>query len=182
MPAYIVKVPDRLGGQVAVVFAQDATYAVSMAGALYRADGRVWAQATATEIVAGTDFEGWKLRVVVKGAAAQSAPLDIEVTGVASDTIDLIAAAMVTALNGTADIAAASYDGATNILTVAAVGDGIGDGSVDVYFTPAGDARGNADAYIGTITDGGVAAAALTVQLAADAVVVGNIVGQFRPA
>jgi len=58
----------------------------------------------------------------------------------------------------------ASYDSGTNTLTVAAVADGIGDHSIDVSAKLPG-ADGALSDLIGTVTDGGVAAAAITVVL-----------------
>ncbi|MHC4734711.1 MAG: hypothetical protein ACYTDW_09680 [Planctomycetota bacterium] len=56
----------------------------------------------------------------------------------------------------------ASYDGGTNTLTVAAVADGIGDHSLEVS-AKLPDAPDGLSDLVGTVTDGGAAAAALTV-------------------
>ena len=177
MPAYIVSLPSGVSfgnkNTDVVVFAEDATYALDMAKAAHRyGSDEAWDLATTTEIVVGADFEGWTMRCQIKAAAAQTAGIDMEVVGIASATVDSIAALMVTALNGSADIAAAAYDSGTNILTAAALGDGLGDGQLTVEFRPPGDLRGSVASFIGTITDSGIAAAALTVQLATDAIAV----------
>lgn len=184
MPAYIVSLPDGVShgnkNSDVVVFAEDATYARDAAKAGYsQGSNSAWDQATVSEIVAGSDYLGWSLRVRIEHAADLNFPCDFTVVGIASDTIDLLGAAMVTALNAHQDIAAAAYDGITNILTCAAVGDNLGDGTLTVEMRPPGQARGPFASYVGTITDGGIQAAALTVQLAADAISVAQYFGEL---
>ncbi len=165
----------RGGGDAMVIFAANATAAKEIAAAKYPGDGAVWAtDGTATEIIAATDFNGWDLRVFIQsGLGAGGADSgEFIVTGDATNnTIDEIAALMVTALNAHADIAGASYDAATNILTIAAIADGIGDQQVEVSLTPPGG-EGPVPSLMGAITDGGIAGAALTVALPADAAVI----------
>jgi len=184
MPAYIVSLPSGVTfgnkNTDVVVFAENATYARDMAKAAYnQGSDTVWDLASVTEIVAGADFENWTLRVRIDYAGTQTDPVDVSVVGAAADTIDDIGSAMATALNLNAQIAAAAWDGLTNILTAAGVADGIGDGKLRVTFTPPGALRGAVASYVGTITDGGVAAAALTVQMATDAISVGAYYGEL---
>lgn len=181
MPAYLVEAPQRLGGRAAVVFAENAAYARSLSSAIYRGGAdAMWDEATVTEIAEAADLEGWAMRVSVEGAAAQTQPIDFSVVAAADDVLDDLGGDMATALDDAEDIANAAYDSDTNILTVAGAGDGLGDGKVKVSLTPPGAARGSVGAYIGTITDGGDAGDALTVALAADAIALGAIYGEFR--
>lgn len=179
--AYLVTRPAVTGGQAkaghnaAIVYAEDAADAKALCKAL--TDGEsdtVWDDATATALVAGADYEGYRLRVVISNFD-DGEPLDVTVTGAASATIDSIAALAVTAINaagvGALAGAGASYDNSTNVLTVAAAADNIGDKHVEAYFMPPVSYPGAKPipGFVGTITDEGNANAALTVALAADA-------------
>ena len=185
MTAYVVSLPSgrTMGNKNTdvVVWAEDATMAVELAKAAYAPGNETaWDLATTTEIAAASDFLGWTIRVQVKFAAAQTGIIDVIATGVASDTLDLLAAEMVTVLNGLGDIAGAAYDNATQILTVAAIGDGLGDGTITVTVSPPGVNRGPVASYVtATKVDGGIAAAVLTQTLGADALTVGNIVAEL---
>jgi hypothetical protein len=184
MPAYIVSLPSGVSfgnkNTDVVVFAENATYARDMAKAAYnQGSDSAWDLATVTEIAVGADFAGWTMRVRIDYAAAQSTPIDHSIVGAAADTIDNLGTDMATELNTNALIAAAAWDGLTNILTCAAVGDGLGDGRLLVDLIPPGDNRGPVASYVGTITDGGIAAAALTVQMATDAIAIAAIHGEL---
>ena len=181
MPAYLLTLDRnkcghqlRGGGDAMVVFAADATAAKQIAAAKYPSDGLAWANdSTATQIVAASDFNGWTLRVFIQsGLGAGTDSAEFTVVGDADDnTIDEIAALMVTALNAHADIANASYNATSNTLTIAGAADGLGDQTVEVSLTPPGGESAVAS-LIGTITDGGASGDAITVVLPADAAVI----------
>ena len=125
-----------------------------------------------SEIVADADFNGWTFALDVIGGAA---PISVSVTGTATDnTIDEVAALLVTALNADAEIAGASYNGTTNVLTVAETTDAIGDRTLEVTITPPGGYSGIA-ALVGTIVDGGASGDAITLALPADAAVIPQV-------
>lgn len=185
MPAYLVTL-DRnksghtivQGADAMVIFAASATAAQQAAAAKFEGDGLAWLNdSTATEIVAGTDWQGWTFRVSILGGFGTGGdePRTVAVVGDTTDnTVDEIAAALVTALNGLDGIANASYDATDNILTVAAAADALGDQKLEVSIIPPGGSDSIAS-LVGAITDGGVAAADLTVVLPADNAVIPNV-------
>lgn len=122
-----------------------------------------WAAATVTELTEGTDLADWRARVTIKdtlGAVVEQ----VTVTGVTVADFDSIAALLVTALNATSSIAAASYS--TPNLTIAAIGDGIGDHTVEVAFLAPStwdDPEIVLASLFGTITHEGIAGAVLAV-------------------
>ena len=104
---------------------------------------------------------------LAEGAASHYCADDVasvSYTAVASDTIDLIGAALVPLLNATSSIAASIYTAGTDTLTVAAIADAIGDHSITLEVIPPGGATGIPE-LVGTIVHEGVAAADLTVVL-----------------
>lgn len=185
MPAYLVTL-DRTksghtivqGADAMVIFAASATAAKQAAAAKFEGDGLAWLNdSTATEIVAGTDWQGWTFRVAILGGFGTGGdePRTVAVVGDATDnTVDEIAAALVTALNALDGIANAAYNATTNTLTVAAAADAMGDQKLEVSIIPPGGSASIAS-LVGAITDGGVAAADLTVVLPADNAVVPNV-------
>ena len=185
MPAYLVTL-DRTksghtivqGADARVIFAASATAAKQAAAAKFEGDGLAWLNdSTATEIVAGTDWQGWTFRVAILGGFGTGGdePRTVAVVGDATDnTVDEIAAALVTALNGLDGIANAAYNATSNTLTVAAAADALGDQELEVSIIPPGGSASIAS-LVGTITDGGVAAADLTVVLPADNAVIPNV-------
>lgn len=185
MPAYLVTL-DRTksghtivqGADAMVIFAASATAAKQAAAAKFEGDGLAWLNdSTATEIVAGTDWQGWTFRVAILGGFGTGGdePRTVAVVGDATDnTVDEIAAALVTALNALDGIANASYNASTNTLTVAAAADALGNQKLEVSIIPPAGASSIAS-LVGTITDGGVAAADLTVVLPADNAVIPNV-------
>jgi hypothetical protein len=184
MPAFIVQLPDGVSfgnkNRDIVVFAEDAANATEFAKAAYDAGtDATWDLATPEEIDDAADYLGWSANVQVTGAVAQTVPVNVTHVGIAADDVDDVAAALVILLNAHPDIAASTYDALTNILTIAAVGDGIGDGAVVMTWTPPGARRGTIPSYVGTIVDEGIAAAVLTVQLNTDAVAIGRIVAEL---
>lgn len=175
MPAYLLTLPAAGGqtliggGNAAVVFAENAADAKAMAASQFDGDSNaLWGAATATEIAAAADFEGWRLRVAILG---QENPIDITVEGAASATVDSIAALMVTALNATTEIAGAAYNSSTQVLKVAETTDGLGDQQILVEFLPPDTLPGAQPipGFVSTIVDGGASGDALTVTLGADA-------------
>jgi hypothetical protein len=195
MPAYAVTfdeaefsgVGSRNGVRGAVVFAADANDAKALLKAQGAADiDAAWDGATYTEIAAGANFVGWTLRVAVTHPTTHAEVYDIEVVGAgANDTVDEIAALMVTALEAAgAALLTPSYDAGTNILTVAAIGDAIGDHNLQAFWYPPQDAvnerRISVPGFIGAIVDAGVAAAVLTVTLGADAKTVPAVTTMFK--
>jgi hypothetical protein len=190
MPAYLVQLPREKSGynlthgaDAMVVFAANADTAKQMAAAKYDSDGAAWINdATATEIVAGANWVGWTFRVAILGGfgAGSDEPRAVSVVGDATnDTIDEIAAALVVALNALDGIANASYNGTTNVLTIAAIADGLGDQEVAVDITPP-NGKSSIAALVGTIVDGGIAGAALTVALPADGAVVPSVLAPVK--
>lgn len=177
MPAYLVTLDRSKGGRTLakgadamVVFATDATAALQACSAQFDGDGRAWLDdGTATAIVAGTTWIGWLFTIRLSGGITVS-QLGIDAS---SDTIDEIAALLVTALNATA-IDNASYNSTTNVLTVAGAADNLGAQKLFVEITPPG-AKSPMPALVGTIVDGGVAGAAITVVLPADAYVIPSV-------
>ena len=185
MPAYLVTM-DRTksghtivqGADAMVIFAASATAAKQAAAAKFEGDGLAWLNdSTATEIVAGTDWQGWTFRVAILGGFGTGGdePRTVAVVGDATDnTVDEIAAALVTALNGLDGIANAAYNATSNTLTVAAAADALGNQKLEVSIIPPGGSASIAS-LVGAITDGGVAAADLTVVLPADNAVIPNV-------
>lgn len=162
-----------------VIEGNSSTEAKHLCDALVGSDG-AWSGATVTTLSAGasTDYVGWKYRVVIgKSAAFPSAivganVVDVSYTAVASDTTDLIGAALVTALNATAQIAGSAYNTGTNVLTVAETTDDMGDSTVRVEITPKGclEPLPAGDLY-SALTHQGAHGAALKVTLTAAAVI-----------
>lgn len=182
MPAYLVTLDRnksghqlRGGGDAMVVFAANTTAAKEICAAKYPSDGLAWANdSTVTGITAASDFNGWALRVFIQsglGAGGDESGEFIVTGDATNNTIDEVAALMVTALNAHADIAGAAYNATSNTLTIAGTTDGLGDQTVEVSLTPPGG-ESAVPSLIGTITDGGASGDALTVVLPADAAVI----------
>lgn len=169
MGLFLLELPEKGGGsrvdgvKSMVVEADDAADARELASAQSNGDSD-WVDATATSITAGvaSDYLGFTYRVRIEGGAAQTVLVDESYVGIASDTVDLVGAALVTALNGTTDIANAAF--VTPTLTCASIADGIGDATLVVEVTPPGAATPIAQ-MVGTVVDQGIAAAVLTVVL-----------------
>lgn len=182
MPAYLVTLPDTAGQTLVngcnafVVFAEDPTAAENIVKDVFSGDSdALVTSATPVEIVEATDLEGFTLTVGINDPVT---PIEASYTAVANDVIDDIGAGIVTALIA-AGVANASYDSGTNILTAAAIADGLGDNQLTVVMTgPNGNA--SQPGFVGAIVDGGVEAAALTVALAADAYVMPQVVASLK--
>jgi hypothetical protein len=186
MPAYIVTIPTDSNPQLfegrrnVVVFAEDvaaAREAAAMEWNQFSALGlqsqwdALFAAATVTEITAG-DLEGAVMRVQINDATT---PIDISVVGATSATMDSICALMVAALNLTAPIAGAAYS-AGNLLTCADAADALGDNTLTVSLTLNGV---DLQDLVGAITHEGIAGAALTAQMAADAIALPKVAASF---
>lgn len=178
MPAYIVQPnpgtgasPSTVSGGAEgfVVFADSAASAISLCQAhgQFPSDASI-AAATVTEVADAADLAGYRLRCHLYDPTTLVTVEDVTVTGVTVATIDTIAALMVIALNATTSIANAVYNAGTNVLTVAAIADALGDMALEVQFLPpttANDPTVPILAGVGAIVDEGVAAADVTVTL-----------------
>jgi len=184
MSAFLLSIANTGGktlknnANAVVVFASTSAIAKKMAAAHFDGVGDVFdsADVTATELIAATDWNGWTVKVIVGGglgAGTDGATFTVLADGT-TNTMDEIAAALVTLINAHADIAGAEYDAATNTLTVAAIGDGIGDQQLTVEMIPPG-AYENVPGLHGAIVDGGIAGAVLTVVLPLDAAVIPSV-------
>jgi hypothetical protein len=180
MPAYMVVLSTTAGATLhggcdtQIVFAADAAAAKEIAAAKYESDGEVWSAATVTQIEADADFEGWTFTVDICGGLGilGDEGASFTYTGTATNnTIDEIAAQLVLLINAHDEIAGSSYDAATNILTVADTTDALGDQTITVSAVPPGYAS-SVPSVFGTITYGGAAADALTVELPGDSDVI----------
>lgn len=144
----------------------------------------LWDVATVTDIVAADNWLGWRLRVRVQDTDGTEV-CDITVTGAGSDdSIDEIAALMVTALNATSAISNASYNSGSQVLTIAAGGsDALGDHSTLVeWYPPAADVRQDV-AIPGLVTakvHNGVASDNLTATFAADGYAIPKVYATLR--
>jgi hypothetical protein len=183
MSAYLVTLPAgaqgatlKNGANAMIVTAASTTQAKEIAGAYFDGDGAIWSGATATEVANADDWEGWTFKVVVLTAT----PKVFAYVGTSTnDTIDEIAAQLVILANADADIANAAYNTTTQTLTVASAADGLGDKKLKVEIIPPGGYSSVAS-LVGTIVDSGVAAAALTVVLSADADVPPKVFGAVK--
>lgn len=192
MTAYIVALPERTGltlraGGANRFVVEAASTAIAKEMVKVYFDNAIDAlidssDTTVTAIAAATDWADpyiWNFRVAVTspdGAVVADVTVQSSST---NDTVDEIAALLVTALNATEDIANAAYNGSTNVLSVAGTDDALGDHKVSTAAWPEGAAVhpfGIDGGFFGSITDGGMAAAALTVALAADAATVPSAV------
>lgn len=177
--AFLVKLADDApvtkfqGGNAMVVWADDATMAKQVASSWFDGDSTVWTDSTttATAIVADADsWENFSVNIVVAHPTTYAIVANVTVDGDSTnDTIDEIAAALVTALNATT-INGAAYNSTTNVLKVAETTDGIGDHTVTAkVYRKADPAKQAIPTLIGTVTHQGASGDALTIQLATDA-------------
>jgi hypothetical protein len=147
VPTYVLRInAEKSGHQLpnganaAVVYAPDPTVAKAILAAQFDGDGAAWeVDGDATEAGPASSWQGWKFDLTIHGGLGVGGqePLTVSFTADGVDnTLDLIGAQLVTQLNAHPDIAGASYDGPTNVLTVADAGDGLGDQTVSVMMTP----------------------------------------------
>lgn len=174
---------DRNKVRGAVVFAEVAADAKDVLKARFGGDlDALWENATVTAMAAAANMLGWKLQVIVTHPTTAVEIYNVTVTGAgADDTVDELAALMVTALEavGGADLTP-SYNAGTNVLTVAAIADDIGDHQLTVrMFSPLSTAVA-IPGFVGTIVDAGASGAVLTAALAADAYTVPAVAAAFK--
>lgn len=178
----IAAVPAVDGVNCMIIVAESAADAKAIANSKSQNDANgAWSNATATELAAGVDLEGWKLNVRVVDNVTREDVVNVTVTGAASATFDSIGALAVTALNATTPIAGAAY--ASNTLKVAETTDGLGDNSLYVTFTPPPASNENPTTipgFLGAIVHEGASGDALTVAFAADAYTIPKINAQLR--
>lgn len=171
MPSYEVKLDmpglNLMNGHNAmVVEAADATDAKAAAAMHYRNDAS-WENAIVTEVVAAADMspqldgEGklvpFKLSIEILGPDTNAS---FEYDAIAADSVDDMGDAMVILLNAHADITLAAY--ATPNLTLSGIADDIGDHTATVTLSRNGSTIAG---FVGAVTDGGIAGAALAVAL-----------------
>lgn len=170
MPLYAVTLPTtgktgfgtKFGINGAVAQANSADEAKVVVGQ-YLSQSALWvAEATATEIVAPSTYEGWRYRIVVEGIA------DVTVTADSDDVLDDIGAKLVTALNATS-INGAAYNTGTNVLTIVQTTDNMGDKVITVQvLAPAaqqGDSGVDFSGFWGSLTAAGAVGIARDVTL-----------------
>ncbi len=142
--AYLVALPLKGGmtlkggNDAAIVWAENATQAKDLAAAAMSNDvpAGAWANATATALVVGTELEGWTFTINLKDPVTPFTELSVSVTGTNGQVIDDIGTALATALNATSEIANAAYNTGTNVLTIVAAGDGMGDWFIECIAKP----------------------------------------------
>lgn len=126
----------RNGNDSAIVWAEDATQAKSLASAAMAGDvpAAAWTGATATALVTGTELEGWVFSITLTDPA-DGTVISASYTGANSSNIDTVGAALVTALNASA-INGAAYNSTSNVLTIVETTDGMGDWDIQCKATP----------------------------------------------
>ena len=182
---------SRNGAGAVVVYATTDADAITMAKALFSDDSDAdWANATVSAMAAGTDFLGWTLRVRVT-KPDKTSKADVSYVGVGSDTIDLMAAGIVTALNAVSGIANAAYNSGSQVLTVTGAADNLGDHYISVqFFPPAAPSDKNTGVlvkqgvavpgFVVSKVDGGASGAACTATLAADGYTIPKVTKRFK--
>lgn len=178
MPSYLVTIDREKSGQnlqfganACIVEAASTTIAKQMAAAIMQGEGNAWiTNGTATEITVAADWNGWTVDIVISGGVGH-----VSFVGTATDnTMDEIAAQLVTQLNALALIAGAAYNASTNTLTVAETTDALGDKTIYVSIIPPGGSSSVAG-LVGAITHGGASSAALSVILPLDNAVIPSV-------
>lgn len=172
MPAYEVKVDDQTGAtfknghDVMTVFAEDGDDAKACAGGHFDGDSSgSWANATATEVIVGTDLSPvtdslgnvstFVLKVTITGEDTNE---HFEYPCVSADSYADAFAAMVILLNTNADIANAAFAG--DVLTVSGIADDIGDHTLTATFEYGGVAI---PSFLGVVVHEAISAAVLSV-------------------
>jgi hypothetical protein len=154
-----------------------------------------WDAATTTQLAdvaasGANALVGYRFRVQLLNMTTKAVVADITLVGDATlDTLDEIGTELAVRLNALPLIAAAAYVGATQVLTIAAAGDTLGDhrAIVEVYPPAVLDESGvditekvGAPGWVTAITDEGAAGAAVTCTFAADAFVIPRVLAQLR--
>ena len=124
------------GNDSVIVWAEDAATAKSLASMAMSNDvpKAAWTNATATALVVGNEMEGWTYTINLRDPVTPFTEVSVSHVATTGQSVDAIAAALVTLLNATAPIAGAAY--ATPALTIAQTTDGIGDWFAEVLVTP----------------------------------------------
>lgn len=144
--AYLVTLPSNAqfnlsdGCNAAIVWAENATMAKDLAAAMAKDDvpAAAWAAATATALVVGTELEGWIFRIDLTDNNSPYTLITASYTAVNAADIDTVGAGLKAALIA-AGIANADYNSTSNLLTIGAAGDNIGDWHIVVSaFPPTG--------------------------------------------
>jgi hypothetical protein len=140
--------------------------ALAMAESMFSGDlDARWVAATSSETEAAADMEDWTMTVTVTSPAGVVL-YDETITAVATDTLAEMAADMVTALEASGGASLTpSYDSGTGILTIATIGDGIGDSVLTCSVYPPLENPHAIPGFVSTIVDEGVAGAVLTALL-----------------
>lgn len=184
MPAYQVTLSDQSvvntydGMRNFTVFATTAAQARESVRTQFGNDyltAEIMAAATVTELAAATDWAVpnlWNFQIrftAVNGTVRANVTVQ---SSAADNTVDEIAALLVTALNATI-LDNAAYNSTTQVLTVSTIGDAFGDHSIEVWAWPVNGARqdGASGSFFGAIVHRGITGAATQVTLAADAAV-----------
>jgi uncharacterized protein affecting Mg2+/Co2+ transport len=174
MPIYKVELPSgvpgltlRNGTNALFVTAQDATDAAALVqGHMPVTDDAMWANAVVTEVTVGSDLSpvvnpdtgetlSYVATIAISGGTVNGT---FTHTAAAGETISDVMDALVVLLNADANIAGAAWSSPT--LTIAAIGDNIGDHAVVESFTYGGV---EIPSLFGAVTDEGIAGAALSV-------------------
>lgn len=138
-------------------------------------DTALWNGATVTDLSAVPDLLGWTFGISVN----TSTPSVATYTGIAGDTIDLVGAGLVAALNATGHgITHAAYNTSTNVLTVAGTLDTLGDKVITATVTPPAALLPTGTTVTtpySTKTDGGSSGAALSIVLVLTWVIPGAV-------
>lgn len=174
MALWLVDLPDfggvsRVGDvKKMIVEADSAAIAKAMAASRFEGDSD-WASATATDLstLAAASLVGFRYEVKVGADPAAPGPDVVVVNHTATaQTVDQVGTALAAALNAHALIAGAAYDTGTNVLTVAAIADALGDRTLSVKVYPPGHAA-PVTAMVSTFVHQGIEAAVLTCVLVA---------------
>lgn len=130
------------GNDSVIVWANDATTAKYLASMAMSNDVPVaaWANATATALVTGTEMEGWTYTITLTDPLTPFTVVEVSHTATNGQSVDDIAAALVTALNATSSIANASFSTPNLTIATGSGGDDIGDWTVNITVTPPGTA------------------------------------------
>lgn len=182
--AFLVSLPLKGGmtlkgdNDSAIVWAEDATQAKSLASAAMGGDvpAAAWSDATATALVVNTELEGWTFTVNLVDPVTPFTEISVSYTATNGQVIDDVGTALATALNATV-INGAAYNTGSNVLTIVETTDSMGDWLIEVYATPPTTAKGTSIGYgdsaarvsgiFGAVTAAGAAGIARTSTLVA---------------
>lgn len=181
MAHFLVKLVDTMGQtrtdgvKGAIVDADTAAIARALVAGQYPGYGD-WAGATVTDLASlvAADLSGYRYEITISGLnPGDPDVVSVSHTGAAAATVDTVGTALAVALNAHALIAGAAYVGATNVLTISAIADNLGDRSVGVAVYAPGSGVPVTGLY-DTIVHNGIVGAALTVHLV-DMTVIGKV-------